>query len=594
MTTRTYTTGVIVSAALAITGVLWHQSRHPYVSGEDIASVLADALELRQIPVVQTAFTATNIIPNYTFSESRYYYGNEFFYEGYWHYGEWRWQEVIQKTSFTVTAFRAEESIRDATIRLIEGIGGTKAVGVYDPLYSVGPRNFLDPRCPSPGALDLSISPRWGTNALYRFDLAFEGYAISNIVFTANLLDLDCAGVTLRDRIVTGTNQYGCTPGGTTATSTPLTAGSIFGGAQNYAAFTNRLAGAESWWTYAGISPVSYLLEPVEQLLPGAPQAVNLSWTWIDRDSYDAGLSPYKWWAHYDPFWIGYLAPHVRRSPFITRDGLDAFRRVLTNMVRTVEFNPVCQAVTTTYSYSGTNAMTTSTNTSVASPATLPTTFFDYGVMTGLLTTVAAGRTNDYPINNFSTYWQDIAFTPMSIASNYYASGQVSRVRFYIATEASTPWYWYPPIYTVGTSSYLKYTNLLDYVGASLAANQTETYGYPVTHGAIPDVMLPASPGDNPRSWLLRDYVGRFTTNQVWNLLGDSINPISPPTFTLSASSLDKADLLPPDQMVDAQGTPPERLTAFWRYHSMRLSKVMMVVDWNITLKSSGGYTNAP
>jgi len=26
----------------------------------------------------------------------------------------------------------------------------------------------------------------------------------------------------------------------------------------------------------------------------------------------------------------------------------------------------------------------------------------------------------------------------------------------------------------------------------------------------------------------------------------------------------------------------------------MRLSKIMMIVDWSITLKSSGGYTNAP
>jgi hypothetical protein len=590
MTTRTYTTGLIVSAALAISGVLWYQRPSPYVAGEDIAAVLADALELRQITVRQTDFTPTNIVPEYMFLENRYFWRD--YGDGY---GAWDWQEAIQTTSFTVTAFRAEESIRNATIRLLECVVGH---AWYAYPYTSG-REFLDLRCPS-GALDLSISPRWGTNALYRFDLDYPGHPISNIVFNANLLDVDCSGVTLQDRIVTGTNQYGYTWGGSAAISTPLTVGSIFGGTQRYDTFTNRLAGAESWWTYAGISPISYLLEPVERLLPDAPQAVHLSFEWADFDSLDAftGWSKEYALSWYDPTAIGYRAINVHRSPFITKEGLNVFRHVLTNMTRTVEFQPACWAKWITYSYSGTNAMVTSTNenTTLGYYGTgWPITFFDYGVMTGNLTSAAGGTTNEYPIDTFSAYWKDIAFTPMSIGSNYYASGQVSRVRFYIATEASTPRYWYPPIYTVSASEYLRFTNGLSaYSGASLAANYAETYGYPVTHGAIPDISLPASPGADPRSWLLRDNTGYFTTNQVWNLIGDVTNPPAPPTFTLAASSHARSDLQAPAQLIDVLGPAPDRLTASWRYHTMRLSKIMMIVDWSITLKSSGGYTNAP
>jgi hypothetical protein len=87
MTSKTYTTGIIVSAALAITGVLWHQTRSPYVAGEDIAAVLADTLDLRQILVRQTAFTPTNIVPAYSFTEARYYYS-----EDEYGYGTWQWQ----------------------------------------------------------------------------------------------------------------------------------------------------------------------------------------------------------------------------------------------------------------------------------------------------------------------------------------------------------------------------------------------------------------------------------------------------------------------------------------------------------------------
>jgi hypothetical protein len=321
---------------------------------------------------------------------------------------------------------------------------------------------------------------------------------------------------------------------------------------------------------------------------------------------------------YYDPSAIGYRDIHVTRSPFITKEGLNAFRRVLTNMVRTVEFNPATWAAAITYSYSGTNAMATSTS---AAAASLPLTFFDYGVLTGSWTEISwdyfAGSTNlhlgpdtnNYTVSALSAYWRDVSFTPMSIASNYYASGQVSRVRFYVATEASTPRYWYPQIWPYTQSEYLSLTNLHTYVGASLAANQSETYGYPVTHGAIPDISLPESAGDDPRSWLLRDNGGYFSTNQVWTLVGDVTNPPAPPTFTLDASSHAKTDLLAPVQSLHASGTEyrfidgPANdwdvytfrdLTASWRYHSMRISKTMMIVDWSITLKSSGGYTNSP
>jgi hypothetical protein len=35
-------------------------------------------------------------------------------------------------------------------------------------------------------------------------------------------------------------------------------------------------------------------------------------------------------------------------------------------------------------------------------------------------------------------------------------------------------------------------------------------------------------------------------------------------------------------------------ISLYWTRHTMRLSKLMLIIDWSIALKSSGGYTNAP
>jgi hypothetical protein len=164
-------------------------------------------------------------------------------------------------------------------------------------------------------------------------------------------------------------------------------------------------------------------------------------------------------------------------------------------------------------------------------------------------------------------------------------------------------------VYTVAALS-----NLHAYVGASLSVNQTETYGYPITHCSMPDILFPTSSPPTPADWFLlcgsQTYEaitpGYFSTNQVWNLIGDVSHPSTPPTFTLASSSHDKADLQPPAQMLDATGTylntglnPYDTheyydISLSWTRHTMRLSKLMLVIDWSITLKSSGGYTNAP
>jgi hypothetical protein len=585
MTTRTYTTGLIVSAALAITGVLWHQPRSPYVAGEDIAAILADTLTVLKIASEDTSTNAVALI-------SRRWYWQDM--SGDNSYGAWVAEpEIISATSFTVTAFRASASLRDASIALHHSVSGWW-------WYSTGVRYFLDRRTfdGSAGQFDFAVAPSWGTNPVYAIANSWN-FGRSNIVFNANLIDVDVNAVALKDRIVTGTNRYGFS--GAPAVST-LAAASIFAGAQNYSAFTNRLAGEESWWTYAGISPVSYLLEPVEVLRANAGQGVCLSSDWIDRTEYDASTWPYKATDH---MWfddnVESYRPGVNITPFISKASLDVFRRVLTNMTRTVEFNPACSVIATSYSYSGTNAMTTATN---AIDATMPITFFGHNELISSWVAISGSSTNHYTNNVFSASWSDLSITPTSIASNCFASGMVDRVRLYAVTEASTPGIWYPLDWIYNYDVYFSLSNLNSYVGASLSANQTETYGYPITHCSIPDIHFPRSAPTQPKDWLMTcGYVyetvtpSYFSTNQIWNLIGDVSHPATPPTFSLAATSHARTDLLTPTQAIDVEGyegSTYRHLTASWRYHTMRLSKLMLIVDWSITLKSSGGYTNAP
>jgi hypothetical protein len=578
MTSKAYTTGIIVSAALAISGVLWHQTRSPYVAGEDIAAVLADALTVREI----ASNTGTNTVG---ITSYRYYWTDYGGAGGTWNVDP----ETMSTSSFTVTAFRASENLRYAAIALNEAVKGVW----FD---VVGGRYFLDPRTlnGSAGQLDFAVSPSWGTNPVYT--VVFGGAVglqwSSNIVFNADLLDVDVNAIALKDRIVTGTNRYGVS--WPTIISNDLSAASIFAAAQNYDAFTNRLSGAESWWAYAGISPVSYLLQPVEVIRPNVGQSVILSQSWEDRNAYDASTYPektseYRW---HDEF-LG-----VSITPFITKAGLSACRHILTNMVRTVEFTPACSISATSYSYSGTNAMVTATSTPSAS---MPLTFFSHSE---LISRESGSVTNVYTNDLFSASWSDLSITPTSIASNYYSAGQVDRVRLYAVTEASTPGIWHPLLWRYNYDPYFSLTNLNSYVGASLSANQAETYGYPITHCSIPDIDFPRSAPTKPQDWLLTcgdTYESvtpsYFSTNQVWNLLGDASHPSTPPTFTLAATSHARADLLTPTQTIDVQGfdgSTNRHYTASWRYHTMRLSKLMLIVDWSITLKSSGGYTNAP
>jgi hypothetical protein len=585
MTTRTYTTGIIVSAALAISGVLWYQTRSPYVAGEDVAAVLADTLTLLKIASVDTSTNAVALV-------SRRWYWQDM--SGDNSYGQWVGDpEIMSTTAFTVTAFRASASIRDASIALHNSVSGWW-------WYSTGARYFLDRRTldGSAGQFDFAVAPAWGTNPVYAIADSY-GLGRSNIVFNANLIDVDVNAVAIKDRIVTGTNRYGYN--GSPAVNT-LAAASIFGGSQNYSAFTNRLAGAESWWTYAGISPVSHLLEPVEVLRANAGQAVCLSQDWIDRTEYDASTWPYK---TTEPIWFDYNAetyrPGVNINPFISKAGLDVFRRVLTNMTRTVEFNPACSVVATSYSYSGTNAMATTTN---AIAATMPITFFGHNELISSWVAISGSSTNHYTNNVFSASWADLSITPTSIATNYFASGMIDRVRLYAVTEASTPGIWHPLVWPYTQNEYLSLSNLNSYVGASLSANQAETYGYPITHCSLPDIDFPRSAPTQPKDWYMT--CGRvyetvtpsyFSTNQVWNLIGDVSHPATPPIFSLAATSHARADLLAPTQTIDVEGyegSTYRHLTASWRYHTMRLSKLMLIVDWSITLKSSGGYTNAP
>jgi hypothetical protein len=354
---------------------------------------------------------------------------------------------------------------------------------------------------------------------------------------------------------------------------------------------------------------------------------VCLSQDWIDRTEYDASTWPYK---TTEPIWFDYNAetyrPGVNINPFISKVGLDVFRRVLTNMTRTVEFNPACSVVATSYAYSGTNAMVTTTS---SISATLPITFFDYkntvGVYTNITWYTDRGGTNSYHVTtnggsipdsfNLFASWADLAITPTSIASNYFTSGMVNRIRCYAVTEASTPGAWFPyELFTYSFHEFAALSNLHAYVGASLSANQLETYGYPITNCGMPDIFFPTDSPTTPADWSLlcgsRVYdvitPGYFSTNQVWTLIGDVSYPLTPPTFTLASLSHDKADLKPPVQMLDATGTYLNTgsnpfdihdyydISLYWTRHTMRLSKIMMVVDWNIVLKSSGGYTNTP
>jgi phosphoribosylpyrophosphate synthetase len=104
----------------------------------------------------------------------------------------------------------------------------------------------------------------------------------------------------------------------------------------------------------------------------------------------------------------------------------------------------------------------------------------------------------------------------------------IDRVRLYAVTEASTPGIWYPLVWRYTSDEYYSLSNLNSYVGASLSANQAETYGYPITHCSLPDIDFPRSAPTQPKDWYMT--CGRvyetvtpsyFSTNQVWNIIGD-------------------------------------------------------------------------
>jgi len=560
----------LISAALAVTGVLWYQDRHPHIAGEDIAECLAAALERRAVYVA--ALSTTNLVYSYptNWPSARVFRGepevspfrvvsNVMFAAGVlretlsheWDTCSWLAPSATIPPSATPLAVSASTSTPYTVIAPSTTGAGTK-------ISAVGPSIW-----------DLAVVPTIDTRIVRP-----EGY-VQYLRIVQNSIVANATNIPLRHIVIPYADITGYAP---------VTSATI-------AAYTNAFSPYDSWWrSNFGAASETFIFPSVERIIRTSSRK-------------------YLPWGQLSSSWLGSWT-HTCPNRYITSGALDEIRSLCTNMTALIMAPAGLVGTQTLWNVSvGTNNTSDSTKgfdlyaaagarvsdtlsgagtqSACGEPSNLAWFMGDYYELTGDVTNSTAGIQAE--IRRC-----DLTFSRLPVEA--YASGMVARVRIYLCAETSPPLGFTPlhrphpgdwkPLY----DDYFS-TNVSSFTAAPLNAHAQRDMGYSLAFADLPSDLFPPSTNyvaylmdgwnrlATPHFWMSAAYP---VTNRVWTLALDATNPSTPPTFTLApdpAFALSAA--YEPTQQVAGAVSPTRNVSHFFLYQSIRIVRSIAIVDLN-------------
>jgi hypothetical protein len=596
MTIRQYALGVVVSAGVTITGVLWYANRMPYIAGEDITACVAAAVERK-------------------------------------------WVTDWSTPAYTTTVFRKASDLVLAADLLRKAVTNASVV-------------YLDPGTWSDGGLDMAVSHTWD-GLSYAIVNQNDGVPYNKrTISLATPVSTFMNGIALSDRIipytystntvivtnqvpVVRTNLYivsqtntvnpdwAVTDRPTGTVFTYLTAGQNhpLGYQVNYNGYysgvepqytssggwtpirldiwskgkwaTAFYPGPKYWGTadgslvgtyrrlggtYPGEVVIdyhsSYVLNPplitTTNYIVTRYGGTNL-FLYAHGQPGDvapdvAKITPLlgntnSWWAYKgfnEPYAMNQIETNGRPLYFITTNGLNQLRKLATNMVRTVQFDFPCSNNVVTWradydpvvtSYSGnSNGYDTLWTSAVSAMHSAGGT--NYTEVKPSL----QNHVTDYNANmriifqSNPTNWEHVAgmdiinrrfeYTVPTIPIEAYTNGYVKRMRVYVQYEVtgaiSMPSVsWMKTLLRTVYDGWNGGYTVTDEFLTKTDENVADRFGWEYTFGGTPSFDVLTN--INEDVWLS---VHSLATNRIWVLAADVTSPITPPAFTLGPSDL--------------------------------------------------------
>jgi hypothetical protein len=621
MTVRQYALGVVVSAGVTISGVLWYQNRMPYIAGEDITACVAAAVERKWVTDwITPAYTTTvfrkasDLILAADLMRKAITNANVIYLDaGTWADGgldmavSHTWSGSPYNTNTVGTAFlEAPVSTFMNGIALADKVTPysitTNIVEVlHQNLVIVSQTPTTYPDWPSTGRTNgtiftYQINPVWGMGEYTDGNANWQP-----IWFNEWASDL------------WSTWHEG------TETIWANNSGDVIGDYFNYSYFDEGVVTIGYHNSYSPSTyTTNYVVINASTNLPlyahGQPD---------DKMPDVEKIKPLigntnSWWAYKgfnEPYTMNQVETNGRPLYFITTNGLNQLRKLATNMVRTVQFDFPCsnRAVTAQIiglgmwnaihiDYSSTfddfDALWANAVTAINSGVGL-------SIITNTLTTLK-GTTTGYAANMhiraedefgvIFTNYQHLAglsfsnrrfeFTIPSIPVVAYTNGYISRMRVYVQYEVTGEMglpskdqmlrmdggWWNLPV----TYSYLK---------TKTDENLEDRFGWDYTFGGgTPSFDVPADESDDDAQY----NVYSLATNRVWVLVADVASPTNPPSFTLGPSDLVSASYTYPQPKYGLSSTNSHGVR--FKGYAASIAHSALVIDWDFKIFGDTDY----
>jgi hypothetical protein len=562
--------GVVVSAGVTITGVLWYQNRMPYIAGEDITACVAAAVERK-------------------------------------------WVTDWITPSYTTTVFRKASDLVLAADLMRKAITNANVI-------------YLDPRTwDEVSGLDMAVSHTWsglpysiGNQEYFRsitlatpLSTFMNGIALADKVtpysITTNIVEVLHQNLVIVSQTPTTYPDWPST-GRTNGTIFTYQINPVWGmgeytdGNANWQPIwynewvsdlwsTYSISGENVWVNYSGsvtgdYSSGYYYDEGIVTIgyhNSYSPSTYTTNYVVINASTnlplYAHGKPGDKmpdvekikpligntnsWWAYKgfnEPYAMNQVETNGRPLYFITTNGLNQLRKLATNMVRTVDFDFPCSNNAVTWSTAASPIVQWYSNTSndLDTVWSSAVTAMQSGVAVTNYTevkTTLLGHITDYDASTFlltgymyGTNYNHFAYVGISnrrfeytmptIPVLAYTNGYIKRMRVYVQYEVTGPQYmtslynlrYYlryvhntPPLYTP-TEGFATKTD----------ENVADRLGWDYTFGTgTPSLDVPTNITDD-----ISFDVSALATNRVWVLVADVNNPTTPPSFSLGPSDL--------------------------------------------------------
>jgi len=558
MTLRRYAQGVLISTALIVSGVFWHNHRIPYIAAEDMAEGLAAAIERRAAANCRTMVLNKQITDKMPWISEIYDANNEPFVTPH-RLGV----NLVYTLSALRETLRAENDDGDAT-HWLDGVG-----------------NIPEDRA--------AVASYVYTGAVY--SVVGSG-SYSNIIYNTPTSYNVHPFVTLDTRFVRPDGQVGQFPHVFSATNIP--ARRLFGpftplSEESMSRFISAAGNLDSWWRN-NVGAESFMFRDLERI-------VTTNKFFSHRLFQAAPITS-------PPGEVSYVSSDTKMLPYFEKEGLDRLYNVVDLMRTTIDTVPAFSGTQTVFNVV-TNLSSIDPSTSSELYAELTSGFSDYWTaFSSVEATYDRDRvifsadmlgeerddiaffygetidetgdfTNSYAELRVGLHRYDLVF--QSVPAEAYASNLISRVRIFLCAETSTPVLW-----TRGAGLdafetwWMGASNITSVVGAGIDANLNNDMGYELAMAAMPSDHFPHS-----TDFLNFQSPAYMPINRVWTLVLNVEDPTEPPALTIAPNpSFPASSPYALSQCVKGWVTPTRYREDYFRFQTIRIVRAIAIVDW--------------